>query len=136
MGQEIITREHQIVKRPDLLLLIAIWEFITTFGALIGISAIAVLVFPEIIDPFIGPAILGAIFGLSIAILVLLCYIGLAIAGGIGLIQGKDWGRILGIVHAALTIFFFPIGTVISTLSIIYLTRPEVTDYVNAKSEN
>jgi hypothetical protein len=124
------------VKRPDLLVLIAIWEFVTAFGALIGISAIAVLVFPEVIHPFIGPAIPGAIFGLSIAILVLLCYIGLALAGGIGLLQGKDWGRILSIAHAALILFWFPIGTVIGILSIIYLTRPEVTDYMNANTEN
>ncbi|UCG55162.1 MAG: hypothetical protein JSV32_02815 [Dehalococcoidia bacterium] len=124
------------MKRPDLLLLIAIWEFITAFGALIGITAIAVLVFPEIIHPFIGPAMPGAIFGLSIAILVLLCYISLALAGGIGLLQGKDWGRILSIAHAALTLFWFPIGTVIGILSIIYLARPEVTDYMNAISDN
>jgi len=61
------------VKRPDLLLLIAIWEFITAFGALIGISAIAVFVFPDAIKDTLGSAIPGVIFGLSISILVLLC---------------------------------------------------------------
>ena len=122
------------MKRPDLLLLIAIWEFITAFGALIGISAIAVFAFPEAIDPFVGPAIPGAIFGLSIAILVLLCYVGLAVAGGIGILQGKEWGRVLSIVHAALSLFVFPVGTVIGILSIIYLIRPEVTDYIKTVS--
>ncbi|UCE97491.1 MAG: hypothetical protein JSV74_05980 [Dehalococcoidia bacterium] len=118
------------MRRLDLLSLIAVWEFITAFGAPISISAVAVLIFPDVIDPFIGPAIPGAIFGLSVAILVLLCYIGLAIAGGIGLIRGKDWGRILSIVHAILTLFFFPIGTVIGILTIIFLIRPEVkNDY-------
>jgi len=120
------------VKRPDLLLLIAIWEFITAFGALIGISVIAVFAFPDAINHTLGSAIPGIIFGLSIAILMLLCYIGLAFAGGIGLLQGKEWGRILSIAHAALSLFAFPIGTVIGILSIFYLTRPEVTDYINA----
>ena len=119
------------MRRLDLLSLIAIWEFMTAFGALISISAVAVLIFPEVIDPFIGPAIPGAIFGLSVAILVLFCYIGLAIAGGIGLIRGKDWGRILSIVHATLTLFFFPIGTVIAILTIIFLIRPAVKNDTN-----
>ncbi len=122
------------MKRPDLLLLIAIWEFMTAFGAVIGISAIAVFAFPEAIDPFIGPAIPGAIFGLSIAVLVLLCYIGIAIGGGTGILQGKEWGRVLSIVHSALSLFCFPVGTVIGILSIIYLTRSEVTDYIKAVS--
>ncbi len=119
------------MKRPDLLLLIAIWEFITAFGALIGLCAIAVFALPDAIRPLWGPEV-GAIFGLSIAILVLLCYIGITIAGGIGLLKGKEWGRVLSIVHAALSLFWFPIGTVIGILSIIYLTRAEVTEYIKA----
>lgn len=123
------------MKRPDLLLLIAIWEFITAFIALIGISAIAVFALPDAISPWWGwePEV-GAIFGLSVGILVLLCYIGIAIAGGMGLLKGKEWGRILSIVHAALSIFWFPIGTAIGVLSIIYLTRPEVTEYIKSSS--
>jgi hypothetical protein len=120
----------------DLLSIIAIWELITAFGALIGISAVAVLICPEVIDLFTGPALPGVIFGLSVAILVLLCYIGLAIAGGIGLIRGKDWGWILSIVHAILTLFFFPIGTVIGILTIIFLIRPEVKNEMNFSSEH
>ena len=122
------------MKRPDLLLLIAIWEFITAFGALIGISAIAVFVFPDAIEHTLGSAIPGAIFGLSIGILVLLCYVGFAIAGGIGILQGKEWGRVLSIAHAALSLFWFPVGTVIGILSIVYLTRLVVTDYIKANS--
>ena len=123
------------MKRPDLLILIAIWEFITAFGALIGISAIAVFAFPDVIDPLWGVPEVGAIFGLSIGILVLLCYIGIAVAGGLGLLNGKEWGRILSIAHAALSLFWIPIGTVIGILSIIYLTRSEVTDYFKPSGE-
>jgi len=120
------------VKRPDLLILVAIWEFITAFGALIGISAIAVFAFPDVIRPLWGPALTGGIFGLSIAVLVLLCYTGIAIAGGIGLLRDKEWGRILSIAHAALSLFWFPIGTVIGILILVYLTRSEVTEYFKA----
>ena len=117
------------MKRPDLLLLIIIWEFITAFIALIGVSAIAAIALPHIISETWGPALLGAVFGLSIAALILLCYTGIGIASGVGLLKGREWGRILGIAHAALSLFYIPIGTVLGILSIIYLMHPEVTAY-------
>lgn len=131
------------MKKPDLLILIAIWEFITAFVVFIGIVAIALFAFPTVLGiwgewEYYGNGMIwssgdiprtGAIFGLSIAILILLCYMVLAIAGGIGLFTGKEWGRITTIVHSALSLFSVPIGTVIGVLSIIYLTKPEVKDY-------
>ena len=123
------------MKRPDLLILIAVWQFITAFIALVGICAIAVFAFPDIIGPLWGPALTGGIFGLSIVILVLLVFIGIAIAGGIGILRGQEWGRVLSIVYAALSLFSFPIGTVIGTLVIIYLTKSEVSEYFKAGSE-
>ena len=56
-------------------------------------------------------------------------YFVLALMGGIGLLQGREWGRIMTIVHAALSLFWIPIGTVIGALVLVYLTRPEVRDY-------
>jgi len=126
-------KEVNKVKRPDLFFFFSIWEFITAFFAFIGISAIAVFVIPDAIKPWWGLEV-GTIFGLSIGILVLMCYIGIAIAGGMGLLKGKEWGRIMSIAHAALSLFYFPIGTVIGILSIIYLTRPEVLEYIKASS--
>ena len=117
------------VKRPDLLPLIAIWQFFTAFGALTGIGAIAVFAFPGVVAEVFGQAIVGAVFGLSLAVLVLLLYIGLAVTGGIGLLKGREWGRILGIIHAALALSLIPIGTVIGVLSLIYLTKDEVRGY-------
>ena len=122
------------MKKPDLLVLIAVWEFITAFGALIGIGAIAIFAFPDAIDDMLGSAIPGAIFGLSIAILVLICYISIAIAGGVGLLKGREWGRVLSIAHAALSLVSFPIGTVIGVIIIMYLTKSEVTGYFQAGS--
>jgi len=116
------------VKRPDLLILIAVWEFLSALASLIGIAAIAVFAFPEV-GCMWGVAEVGGLFGLSVAMLVLLCYMGMAVAGGIGLLQGKNWGRILSIVHAALSLFWIPIGTIIGILTLIYLTRSEVQEY-------
>ena len=130
------------MKKPDLLILIAIWEFITAFVVFIGIVAIAVFAFPAVLGVWGDwgyyngmmwnngdmPRV-GAVFGLSVAILILLCYLALAIASGIGILTGKEWGRITAIVHSALSLFSIPIGTVIGVLAIIYLTKMEVKEY-------
>jgi len=122
-------------KRPDLLLLIAIWQFINALFCLIGIIAIAIFAFPGAVDHY-GPvnvgADIGAIFGLSIAILFLLSCIGLSVAGGIGILLGKAWGRIVSIVNAVLGLLAIPIGTIIGVLVLIYLTRSEVREYFEA----
>jgi uncharacterized membrane protein len=129
------------MKRPDMLILIAIWQFFTAFGAFIGILAIALFAFPAVTSDWTyrwsgmdySMGMMGGIFGLSIAIFVLVCLLALALAAAIGLLQskGREWVRIVSIVHSALSLFAVPIGTVIGTLSIIYLTKPEVRDYFN-----
>jgi len=120
------------MKRPDLLLLVTIWQFLNAFLCLIGIAAIAIFAFPGALGHYgavnVGSDI-GAIFGLSIAILFLLCCIGLSVAGGIGLLLGKAWGRIISIINAVLSLLSIPIGTVIGVLVLIYLTRSEIRDY-------
>ena len=124
------------MKRPDLLLLVAIWQFLNAFFCLIGIAAIATFALPSALGhygPFnISPPIypdIGAIFGLSIAIFVLLCCISLCLAGGIGILKGKSWGRIISIVVAILSLFWIPVGTVLGILVLIYLAKSEVRAY-------
>lgn len=129
------------MKKPDLLILIAIWEYITAFGAFIGIAAIAIFAFPAVLSTWdwgfssgvMHSSPVGGVFGLSIAILVLICYVALGIGGGIGLTSGREWGRIASIIHSALSLFWVPIGTVIGVLSIIYLVREDVREYFNPK---
>jgi hypothetical protein len=81
------------MKRPDLLLLVVIWQFINAFFCLIGVTAIAIFAFPGALGYYwsvhVG-ANVGTIFGLSIAILFLLGCIGLSVAGGVGILQGKN----------------------------------------------
>lgn len=114
-----------MMKRPDMLILIAIWRFIAAFMLAIGIIAISVFAFPEAVDH----GDIGGLFGLSIAIIVLLALVSLSVAAGIGLIKGKSWGRTLALVNAVLDLLNIPIGTVIGVLTLIYLLRPEVREY-------
>jgi hypothetical protein len=113
------------VKKPDLLIAIAIWRFITASFLAIGIIAIAVFAFAEAVEN----TDTGALFGLSMAMIVLLALISLSVAAGIGLIKGKPWGWTLAIVNAILDLFAIPFGTIIGVLSLVYLLRKEVREY-------
>ncbi len=117
------------MKRPDLLLLVAIWAFISAFLYLIGIAAIATFALPDALGFWYGPADIGAIFGMSIGMFVLLCGGGVSLAAGIGILQARSWGRIAGMIVAIFSLFWFPIGTVLGVLVLVYLTRPETREY-------
>lgn len=121
------------MKRPDLLVLVAVWEFITAFIAFIGVVSMGTFAFPSVIW-YAGPGTGSALAGLSIGLLCVIAYLGVAVAGGVGLLQGKEWGRVVSIVHAALSLFAFPIGTVIGILILIYLVKAEVREYFQAGS--
>jgi hypothetical protein len=123
--------------------------FLSAFGILIGIAAVSsmfFLTYPWMWwDGMMGgwgmwgtwgmPGMGGfAIIALGIAMLIMVAYFILALMGGIGLLRGKEWGRILTIIHAALSLFWVPIGTVIGILILIYLTGSGVKEYFAASS--
>jgi hypothetical protein len=120
------------LKTMDLLIIIAVWEFLSGLIAFIGIAAISAFAFPAVSES-VDDGAAAALFGLSVAVLVLLVYFGLSIAAGTGLITRKEWGRIAGIIHAALSLVSFPFGTIIGALVIVYLTRRTVQDYFQLK---
>ena len=129
------------MKRPELLVLIAVWEFLSAFGVLVGIGAVSFLFFFTVPgvwwDGMMGewgmwdmPRIGNfAVVMLGFILLVMVAYFILALMGGIGLLKGREWGRIMSIVQAALSFFWVPIGTVIGILILIYLTKNEVQEY-------
>jgi len=102
---------------------------LNAFLCLIGIAAIAIFALPYSIGSYGFRVDVGAVFGMSIGIFFLVGFIGLSIAGGIGLLKGKNWGRLLSIVNAALSLLSFPIGTVIGILVLVYLARSGVQQY-------
>jgi hypothetical protein len=116
------------MKKPDLLVLIAIWDFLVAAGSFILVVLISGFAFPPAISQSYGPAMVGVIFGLSVIVL-LLTLVVISLSGGIGLLRGKEWGRVLSLVNAALSLFSPPIGTAAGVLSIIYLTRADVRAY-------
>jgi hypothetical protein len=121
-------------KRPDMLILIAVWQFLNAVGGLIGLIAIALFAYPQVAS-LNGIARTGGLFGLSIGAFFLVCFTILAAAGGFGLLNGTELGRVLSIVHAALNLIMIPIGTVIGILVIIYLGKPEVKEYFEAEPD-
>lgn len=113
------------MKRPKWLIAIAIWRFIAASLLAIAIIAIAVFALPVAVED--GDT--GPLLGWSLVIHWLLVFISLFVVAGIGLIKGKSWGRVLAIVYAIPELFWFPIGTTIGVLTLIYLFRPEVKEY-------
>ena len=94
------------MKKPDVLVLIAIWEFITAFFALIGLTAIIILAFQERSwwsDPNIDwPWIY---FGLAVGGIILLFYLIAALFAGIGVLSGREYGRVLSLGHGGIGCF-------------------------------
>jgi hypothetical protein len=124
------------MKKPNLLVLIAIWQFIIALSIAAGI-----IIYIIIFSAFIGEGgwssiagtdrMTGGIVALAIPSLVLLCFFGMALAGGIGLLlnPGHTWARILSIINCAFALILAPVGTIIGILAIIYLNKPEVREY-------
>ncbi len=113
------------------MVLIAVWAIIGAVLLVAALGAIGALAYPEVIDNT-EEGLIAALFGLSIGTLLLALGLGVAVGAAIGLIRGTSWGRILGMVFAALNLVWFPIGTALGVLSIVYLTKPEVRDYFEA----
>ncbi len=123
------------MRRPDELILIAVWEFITAAGALIGMSAIFIFAFPEV-RHLHGVDNVAAVFGLIIAVIFLFFTSSLAVVAAFGLLAGKEWGRVMSIAYATFSLLRIPFGTIIGILVIVYLVKPQIREYFeSAKKE-
>ncbi|MCB0713286.1 MAG: hypothetical protein KDD67_13220 [Ignavibacteriae bacterium] len=95
-----------------------------------GLSALLVLV---ILPVFMGaslfadsPEAAGVLGGLGLFITIVILTLTLpGVIGGIGLLKGKSWGRILVLIANALYILSFPLGTALSVYSFWVLTKDE-----------
>ena len=121
-----------------MIILIAIWRFLTAFIICGGDIAIAVTQFPEVVqeirvsENYAQVLMVIMLFTLIIITLVMLTLVIVSVAVGIGLIKGESWSRVLAIVFAVLDLLWIPIGTIIGLLSLMYLFRPEVREYFKA----
>jgi hypothetical protein len=119
------------VKRDQLLILIAIWEFLTAMPLFIAIVAISVFAYPAVISN----GGVGGIFGVSVAMLAVLPFFCLAVGAGVGLLLRQEWGRVLAIIHSALSLLFIPIGTIVGTLSIVFLVTSGTREIFKSSEE-
>ena len=97
-----------------------------------GLSLLILLV---IVPLFIGgsiwaaaeePEISGVIGGIGtflVAVIIILALPGLL--GGLGLLMGKRWGKILTIIANAISLFSFPIGTGLAVYTFWVLIRED-----------
>ena len=88
------------MKKPDLLVFIAVWQFFVALAIGAGI-VIYTLIFPVFIGEggwgsIVGTErMMGGVVGLGLPVLFLLCFFALALAGGIGLTlpRGREWAH-------------------------------------------
>ncbi|MGE3800125.1 MAG: hypothetical protein AB7H80_03825 [Candidatus Kapaibacterium sp.] len=95
-----------------------------------GLLALLVLV---IIPVFMGASLFAdspeaatILGGLGVVITTIILALTLpGIIGGIGLLKGKSWGRIVVLIANALYILSFPLGTALTVYSFWVLTKEE-----------
>lgn len=120
------------MNKPYLLILVIVWQFLSAFMALIGLLAIAIVFFPDAITSMEYSSLPGFIFGIGLAVLILLAFIIISVIAAVGLIKNQEWGRIMALVQAALCVSAPPLGTVAGILILVYLLRPDVQGYFKA----
>jgi hypothetical protein len=92
----------------------------TIYGALNFTAGIALLASINIVNIFVDEADiiqLVTVFGGFIGGILLVTSVP-AIIAGIGLIQEKDWSKVVGLIIGIIYLLFFPIGTLIGIYSI------------------
>ena len=100
----------------------------------VGVTILAVLSFIQAAIFITSPITISVVLGLdtdalysNIQYLAPLIIFGLVpILVGIALIEGKGWARILAFVFAIISLFVFPVGTIIGIIMIWYLRKPKV----------
>jgi hypothetical protein len=107
----------------SIFLLLGICGFV--FFAGIGVFAAA-----DSGDPVVLP-ILGLIGTVGLVFFAVLALPG--VLAGYGLLKGKKWGQILGIVVGVLSLFNFPVGTVLGAYTLFVLFQDSAKDYFEGK---
>ena len=121
-------------KRLDGVILIAIYQFISSIpGLILGIAVLAIAL-PAVIQGVhdqIG--LIAAIFGISLVTLFTLGLSIISIVSGIGLIAMKNWARWIACTLALSIIWAVPIGTLIGCLILFYLLQEDVKQHFVSK---
>ena len=81
-------------------------------------------------DKFIAIPVLGVIFGIGAVLVFVLSLPGLV--GGIGLLLGQNWGRIVLIIVSCMELLKFPFGTALGVYSLWVLTNKDAERMLTA----
>jgi hypothetical protein len=120
-------------RRRRFLTLIAIWQLLSVVVAgylLMWFLAVTYMTYSE--QEYFG---LGSLWGpealraYAVELALGLGYIVPALAGAVGLLRTREWGRKLSSVHALLSLILIPVGTVPGALALRYLLRPDVKEH-------
>jgi uncharacterized membrane protein YgaE (UPF0421/DUF939 family) len=115
-------------ERPRGLKLLMMLHCVTALLALGGMIGAFWLVYPKI------QLLEGLDYAVALMVFVMVIWwlvlkVVLSTISTLGMLMAKEWGRQIGIVHAALTLLFVPIGIVVGAVVIFYLTRPKIREY-------
>ena len=105
---------HTVLGEVGILGSLCILLFYGGLATIIGLAA-------DRDDSLMAIPILGAIFGLGAILLGLLSLPSLI--GGIGLLLGHNWGRVLVMIVSAFELIKFPFGTAVGVYSLWALTN-------------
>jgi hypothetical protein len=96
-----------------------------TFVILVGVG--------RLVDDTDAPNILNFI---AVVVGVFLSVISIpSIIGGIGLLQGQEWARLVVLVLSGLHLFNIPVGTAVGIYSIWALVQPETVELFNREAQ-
>ncbi|AII59777.1 MAG: hypothetical protein QQM50_01205 [Dehalococcoides mccartyi] len=114
--------------KPDGIIILVIWQFFAALFSLAGILIMLLFFLPAVAWLY-DYARTGAIWGLSIFLFFICTYFAASIAGGIGLLSGRKYGRLASLYQAAVSLILFPLGTAAGIFGLIYLNRPDTKQY-------
>jgi hypothetical protein len=105
-----------------------IFGSLSLFGALI----LSMILFGVSFIPDMGEVAPGILRLVGIVLSLFLALLGLPkIIGGIGLLKGHEWGRILILVVSFLSLINIPFGTALGIYSMIILFNPQTVKLFN-----
>jgi hypothetical protein len=115
------------MKRPDGVILLAIYHFVIGITLLIGACAILAFTIPAVAvyNNNVNSPIVTLFFS-SLALLISGLGGLLALIAGAGLLALKEWARWLALGIAIISLIAFPIGTIIGGITIWYLLQEHV----------
>ena len=119
------------MKKPDGVVVIAIYYMVVALVFLIGSCALLFALFSALAAVSDPVEAMWAAFGIGVGLLFTLIFLIGSVMAAWGLLALKQWGRWAALVLAIIQLLGFPIFTVIGGLIIYYLLREDLVAAFN-----